>query len=185
MGLYCLPQSVKLVTEVNFEMARLLILLIFAVWPSAAYPRVMGNITRFVSDKKNTSIMSEEQISQAVAVVEGGDMVIQCQADFAWRFCEITHVSSGRTCTRSKLPEKDGVTVGLVRNQCDDFDEGTIELIVPSDVHGKRCGIHVKRVGTVEVGEWICSVKSDVQLSSKSIRVFLSRWLSSWSKKSW
>jgi len=92
-------------------------------------------------------ITSTDPESGTVAIKEGQNLDLWCNADDWWEWCTFTNVATGKICD---LQWK-RVPYNVTANDCDGFE-------YLGDYDNYKCGVRIPNAGLGEAGEWRCDI---------------------------
>ena len=111
-------------------------------WSSMGYLRILSILALASVPLRAFQISSMFPEFGTVAIKEGQNFDLWCNADDWWEWCTFTHIPTGKICD---LPKN------VITNNCDGF-----EYLGDYD---NKCGVRIYNASLAEAGEWRCDLR--------------------------
>ena len=118
-------------------------------WSSMGYLRILSILALASVPLRAFEISSMDPESGTVAIKEGQNFDLWCNADDWWEWCTFTHIPTGKICDLQWKWEPKNVTA----NDCDGFE-------YLGDYDNYKCGIRLHDVRPADEGEWACELEN-------------------------
>jgi len=117
-------------------------------WSSMGCLRFLSILSLASVPLRAFEISSMDPGSGTVAIQEGQNFDLWCNADNWWEWCTFTHVTTRKICDLQWKWEPRNVTA----NDCDGFE-------YLGDYRTYKCGVRIYNAGLGDAGEWTCDLR--------------------------